>query len=189
MRATLSHASMAGVLISHHWPPLFSDAKVATPPNPPTLLPNPWPNFLPSVGYSRVVVESSHDLVDECFTTNDVILSNWPCTPVDNYAGYDHSTLASVPYGHCWHSLCCLATQETLNPTRINTFHEIRQDEVKRTLLSLITRENRNVELRSLLFELIFNVIMRMLVGKWCSEGDIIGKAMVSEFFEHAQNP
>ncbi|GFP88304.1 cytochrome p450 81f1, partial [Phtheirospermum japonicum] len=50
------------------------------------------------LGVRRVAVVSSPDLVEECFTAaNDIVLSNRPRVLVDEYIGYDHTTMTGGP--------------------------------------------------------------------------------------------
>ncbi|KAK4393422.1 cytochrome [Sesamum angolense] len=154
------------------------------------------PIFSLKLGVRRVVVVSSPNLVEECFTINDVIFSNRPRVLVDKYIGYDHTTAAGAPYGHQWRGLRRLGAQEVLSVTRLNSFSRVRQDEMRRMMRNLIGgNESGKLELRPKVFELIFNIIMRMLVGKRYygeeKENKNLGeqfREMVSEVFEHAQS-
>ncbi|KAL7108914.1 hypothetical protein ACP275_06G142700 [Erythranthe tilingii] len=131
------------------------------------------PIFSLRLGVRSVVVVSSPNLVEECFTSsNDIVFSNRPPVLVNEYIGYNHTTMAGVPYGHQWRNLRRLGAQEVLSSARLNSFSQIRQEEVRRMLQSMIGKINgeidhaKVVQLRPKLFELIFNIIMRMLVGK-----------------------
>lgn len=154
------------------------------------------PIFSLKLGVRRLVVVSAPNLVEECFTKNDVVFSNHPRVLVDKYIGYNHTTIAGAPYGHHWRNLRRLGALEVLASTRLNAFSELRQDEVRRTLKNLTnTNDFAVVELRPKIFQLIFNVIMRMLAGKRYSSderddgelGEQI-REMVSEVFECAQS-
>ncbi|KAG8384323.1 hypothetical protein BUALT_Bualt04G0106300 [Buddleja alternifolia] len=150
------------------------------------------PIFSLQLGFRRVVVVSSPDLVEECFTKNDIVFSNRPRVLVDKYIGYDHTTMAGAPYGHQWRSLRRLGAQEVLSSARLNVFSKIREDEIRRVLQTLIgSNKFEKVKLRPKLFEIIFNMIMRMLAGKRYSGEDKESeefREMVSEVFEHAQS-
>ncbi|GFQ07476.1 cytochrome p450 81f1 [Phtheirospermum japonicum] len=157
------------------------------------------PIFSLQLGVRRVVVISSPDLVEECFTAaNDVVLSNRPRVLVDEYIGYDHTTMAGGPYGRQWHKLRRMGAQEVLSAARLNALSHIRQDEIRKTLQTLIpqNREWTKVKLRPILFEFVFNIITRMLAGKRYSgeeeeNDEKIGdkfREMVGEVFEHAQS-
>ncbi|GFP96692.1 cytochrome p450 81e8 [Phtheirospermum japonicum] len=141
---------------------------------------------------SRIfVVVSSYKLVEECFTKNDVVFSNRPTSMLDDYIGYDRTTLANAPYGPLWRSLRRLAATEVLSTTRVAAFTRTRQDEVMRTLKSLISpdRKYTKVEVRPKLFELFFNITMMMLAGRRYSTGDEQSerfRELMDEFFKHA---
>ncbi|XP_051126747.1 cytochrome P450 81Q32-like [Andrographis paniculata] len=149
------------------------------------------PIFSLKLGVRSVVVVASPDLVEECFTANDVVLSNRPWVLVDKYIGYDHTTMSGEPYGPKWRALRRLGAQEVLSAARLNAFSQIRHDQTRKTLKTLIVdSSNENwelLQLRPLLFELIFNMIMRMLAGKTFSGAGDRFREMVSEVFEHAQ--
>ncbi|XP_073298413.1 cytochrome P450 81Q32-like [Primulina huaijiensis] len=127
------------------------------------------PIFSLKLGVRRAVVVSSPDLVEECFTKNDIIFANRPHVLVDKYVGYDHTTTVGAPYGDHWRSLRRIGAQELLSAARLNGFLQIRVDEI-RHLLSSLEKASRlgfsRVALRPGLFELTFNVMIRMIAGK-----------------------
>lgn len=155
------------------------------------------PIFSLKLGFRRCVVVSSPTLVEECFTTNDVVLANRPQILVDKYIGYNHSTMSGAPYGEHLRSLRRIAAQEVLSSSRLNAFLQIRQDEVNRLLLSLhkaCDEGSSKVELRPRLSELTFNNMMRMLAGKRYSfeedEESVEGRKfrkLINRVFEMAQ--
>ncbi|PIN20498.1 Cytochrome P450 CYP2 subfamily [Handroanthus impetiginosus] len=151
------------------------------------------PIFSLKFGIRHVVVVSSRKLVEECFTTNDIVFSNRPYSMANDYLGYNHSTMSGAPYGHHWRNLRRLGAVEVLSVGRLNAFSHIREEEMRRTLRSLTTSGNEytKVELRPKLFELIFNVIMKMLAGNKYSEKEELGekfREMVTGCLEHAQS-
>ncbi|PIN20499.1 Cytochrome P450 CYP2 subfamily [Handroanthus impetiginosus] len=152
------------------------------------------PIFSLKFGSRRVVVVSSRKLAEECFTsTNDVVFCNRPYSMANDYFGYNHTTMAGAPYGHHWRNLRRLGAQEVLSVGRLNAFSHIREEEMRQTLRSLTTSGNEftKVELRPKLFELIFNVIMKMLAGNNYSEKGELGekfRKMVTGSLEHAQS-
>ncbi|KAL0377855.1 UNVERIFIED_CONTAM: cytochrome [Sesamum radiatum] len=80
------------------------------------------PIFSLKLGFRRVVVVSSPELVEECFTTNDITLSNRPRILADKYVGYNHSTTVGANYGDLWRGLRRLGAQEVLSSARVNAF-------------------------------------------------------------------
>ncbi|KAK6135959.1 hypothetical protein DH2020_030297 [Rehmannia glutinosa] len=150
---------------SGHRPP--PPPKTTDPPNPPPFLTNTRPYFLTQTRRpphrGGVVPRSSGAMLHH---KRRRILQP-PRILVDEYIGYNHTTIVGTPYGPHWRNLRRLGTQEVLSPARLNAFSHIRQDEVRRTLKTLIHANNgfTKVELRPTLFKLIFNTITRMLAG------------------------
>ncbi|KAK4486122.1 hypothetical protein RD792_008790, partial [Penstemon davidsonii] len=154
------------------------------------------PIFSLKFGVRRVVVVSSADLVEECFTNrNDIVFSNRPKIQVDKYIAYNQGTMSGAPYGEHWRSLRRVSAQEILSTGRLKALLHIRKDEIQRLLLNLHTISDlgfSKVDLRPKLSELTFNVMMRMIAGKRCSgeEGKNFLK-LITQVFElgHATNP
>ncbi|CAA0841006.1 cytochrome P450- family 81- subfamily D-polypeptide 5 [Striga hermonthica] len=125
------------------------------------------PIFSLRLGRRLAVVVSSSDIVEECFTRNDIVLANRPRLMIGKYIGYNYTTLAGSPYGDHWRNLRRLTTIEVFSGARLNTFNSIRHDEVRLLLRKLHNSGGfARVELRSGLMEVTFNNIMRMVAGK-----------------------
>ncbi|KAL0337443.1 UNVERIFIED_CONTAM: cytochrome [Sesamum calycinum] len=120
-------------------------------------------------GNRLMVVVSSPAIVEECFTKNDIVLANRPRFIMGKYIGYNYTALVGSPYGEHWRNLRRLITVEIFSTARLNVFQSIRHDENKLLLKQLYGKSCQDfarVELRSMLSELTFNVIMRMVAGK-----------------------
>ncbi|KAK4391625.1 cytochrome [Sesamum angolense] len=105
----------------------------------------------------------------EVLHKNDIVLSNRPRFIAGKYFGYNYTTLVASPYGEHWRNLRRLTTVEIFSTARLNVFQSIRHDENKLLLKQLYGKSCQDfarVELRSMLSELTFNVIMRMVAGK-----------------------
>ncbi|KAL0333942.1 UNVERIFIED_CONTAM: cytochrome [Sesamum angustifolium] len=116
-----------------------------------------------------MVVVSSPAIAEECFTKNDIGLANRPRFIAGKYFGYNYTSLVGSPYGEHWRNLRRLTTVEIFSTARLNVFQSIRHDENKLLLKQLYGKSCQDfarVELRSMLSELTFNVIMRMVAGK-----------------------
>ncbi|OMO70601.1 Cytochrome P450 [Corchorus olitorius] len=127
------------------------------------------PIFSLSFGFRPVLVISSPTLVEECFTKNDIILANRPRFLSSKYLNYDSTTIGSAPYGHHWRNLRRIASLEIFSTNKLNMFLSIRQDEVRnllRNLFKVSYQEETEVQMRSRLSEMSFNMIMRMISGK-----------------------
>ncbi|XP_022959856.1 isoflavone 2'-hydroxylase-like [Cucurbita moschata] len=145
-------------------------------------------------GSRLVVVVSSIDAAEECFTKNDVVFANRPDFAVSKCLSYNHTTLGAAPYGDHWRKLRRVSALEILSANRLNTNSAIRRDEVRRLAnkLSQTSRDDfARVEFKSMVKELTLNITMRMVAGKryYGEETDESSEAMtfraiVDELFE-----
>ncbi|CAJ1953299.1 unnamed protein product [Sphenostylis stenocarpa] len=120
-------------------------------------------------GSRFVVVVSSPEAVQECFTKNDIVLANRPQFLSGKYIGYNNTTVSVSSYGDHWRNLRRIIALEVLSTHRLNSFSEIRRDEIMR-LVRKLAHDSRNgftkVELKTRFSEMTFNTIMRMVSGK-----------------------
>ncbi|KZV24609.1 hypothetical protein F511_06435 [Dorcoceras hygrometricum] len=127
------------------------------------------PIFSLRFGGRLVVVVSSHAVVEECFTKNDVALANRPRTTIGKYIGYNYTVLTGAPYGEHWRNLRRLSTVEIFSSARLNVFQSIRHDESKLMLQKLYRKcksDYARVEVRPIFSDLTLNNITRMVAGK-----------------------
>ncbi|KAK7830489.1 cytochrome p450 81e8 [Quercus suber] len=120
-------------------------------------------------GSQLVVIVSSPLAVEECFTKNDIVLANRPPFLLGKHLHYNNTTLIQSPYGDHWRNLRRISTLEIFSNNRLNKFLGIRRDEIKHLLQSLLRNSCHGfakVELQSMLLEMTFNSIMRMVAGK-----------------------
>ncbi|RYQ80755.1 hypothetical protein Ahy_Scaffold1g106952 isoform J [Arachis hypogaea] len=123
-------------------------------------------------GSRLVVVVSSQTAAQECFSKNDIVLANRPYFLVGKYIAYNYTTLVSSPYGDHWRNLRRIVATEVLSTHRLDSFLEIRRDEILRLVQKLALKASTNdddfarVELSSMFSEMAYNTIMRMVSGK-----------------------
>ncbi|KAJ6735428.1 P450 FAMILY 81 SUBFAMILY D POLYPEPTIDE 8 putative-RELATED [Salix purpurea] len=120
-------------------------------------------------GSRFVVIVNSPEAVEECFTTNDVILASRPAFCHGKYLNYNFTTMGAANYGDHWRNLQRIGNNEIFAPKRLNGFQELRKKEVKNLMkrVSRVSEENAGkVELRSMILDLTFNIVMTMLAGK-----------------------
>ncbi|KAG5229337.1 cytochrome P450 family protein [Salix suchowensis] len=112
------------------------------------------------LGSYLAVVVSSPSIVEECFTTNDIVLANRPRFLGGRHLlNYNNSDMGSADYGDHWRNLRRISVLEILSTSRLTSLFSIRRDEV-----NILTR--RLYKLRSMFFDLTSNVIMKMVAGK-----------------------
>ncbi|KAG6388740.1 hypothetical protein SASPL_150172 [Salvia splendens] len=124
------------------------------------------PVFSLGFGSRLLVVVSSPDATDECFTKNDIVLANRPKFLSAKYMGYNYKSIVAASYNDHWCNLRRLTKLEVFSGARLNAFQSIRADEVRILLGSVARQGSFVVELRPLLSILTFNNMMRMIAGK-----------------------
>ncbi|KAM3363446.1 hypothetical protein P3S68_018300 [Capsicum galapagoense] len=121
-------------------------------------------------GTRLVVVVSSPSAAEECFTKNDIVFANRPRLMINKYLGYNSTTVGDLPYGDHWRNLLRLCALEILSTNRLNNFQPIRQHETNLLVHRAFHNSGDNfgtpVDLKSKLFQLSYNIIMRMIAGK-----------------------
>ncbi|KAK9742263.1 hypothetical protein RND81_03G159900 [Saponaria officinalis] len=117
-------------------------------------------------GSRPVVLLSSTSAVEESLVRSDVFVDR-PRLVAGKYNGFDFSNIAWAPMGPHWRNLRRVAAVEVLSPQRLHTLLEVR-DNVARTFLGWMMKEitlNGVVEMKSAIFRLTLDNMMRMLVG------------------------
>ncbi|KAJ6741065.1 P450 FAMILY 81 SUBFAMILY D POLYPEPTIDE 8 putative-RELATED [Salix purpurea] len=120
-------------------------------------------------GSRFVIIVNSPEAVEECFTKNDVILANRPPFCHGKYLNYNFTTMGAANYGDHWRNLRRIGNNEIFSPKRLNGFQELRKKEVGNLMkrVARVSGENAGkVELRSMILDLTFNIVMTMLAGK-----------------------
>ncbi|KAH6800414.1 hypothetical protein C2S52_000878 [Perilla frutescens var. hirtella] len=120
-------------------------------------------------GSRPVLVVSSPSAVEECFTKNDVVFANRPRLLAGKILGYNYTSLVWASYGDHWRNLRRIASIEMLSAHRIQTFAEMRSNEVRSLVLRLSRRCDDGyqvVDMKSAFFETTLNVMMMMIGGK-----------------------
>ncbi|KAG8654798.1 cytochrome P450 81Q32 [Manihot esculenta] len=124
------------------------------------------PILLLQFGSRRVLLVSSPSAAEECFTKNDIIFANRPRLLAGKHIGYNFTSLAWAPYGDLWRNHRKLSSLEILSSHRLELLSGIRSDEVKLLIRRLFRNKDEIVDLKSAFFQLILNVMMRMIAGK-----------------------
>ena len=117
-----------------------------------------------------MVIVSSSEAVEECFTKKDIVLANRPRLIIGKHIAYNWSTVAASSYGDHWRNLRRIGAIEIFSSQRLNMFSTIRKDEVKQLVHKLAQNSSSGnfakVEMKSMFHELTFNIIMMMVAGK-----------------------
>ncbi|KAI8548610.1 hypothetical protein RHMOL_Rhmol07G0286500 [Rhododendron molle] len=128
------------------------------------------PIVLLRFGSRPVLVVSSPSAAEECLTKNDVVFANRPKLLAGKHLGHNYTTITWSSYGQHLRNLRRIASTEILSASRIQMLKTIRFDEV-RLLLGRLYRSSSDgdyikVDMKSVLFEVTLNNMMRMIAGK-----------------------
>ncbi|KAK9949054.1 hypothetical protein M0R45_004600 [Rubus argutus] len=141
-------------------------------------------------GSRRVVIVSSSEAVEECFTKKDIVLANRPRLIIGKHIAYNWSTVAASSYGDHWRNLRRIGAIEIFSSQRLNMFSTIRKDEVKQLVRKLSVNSSSGnfakVEMKSMLNELTYNIILTMVAGKryYGDDVDVSNKEEAKQFRE-----
>ncbi|KAJ8541160.1 hypothetical protein K7X08_001976 [Anisodus acutangulus] len=122
-------------------------------------------------GSRRVLIVASPSAAEECLSKNDIIFANRPRLVAGKYFGQNYASLAWSSYGDHWRNLRRIASTQLLSSYRVQALSIFRTDEVHLMIQHLFQKCKNNdsyqkVDMKSLLFEVTFNSITRMLAGK-----------------------
>ncbi|KAJ3685548.1 hypothetical protein LUZ61_014712 [Rhynchospora tenuis] len=124
------------------------------------------------LGYRPTVVISSSQLVEECFTTNDVALANRPNFPSVKELTNNYSNLIFSNYGPLWRHLRKTVTVQILSNHRLLLSTSARNDEARYLVHRLFVGSAddksafNKVNVKAIAFEFVLNVVMGMIAGK-----------------------
>ncbi|KAJ9560138.1 hypothetical protein OSB04_005298 [Centaurea solstitialis] len=145
-------------------------------------------------GSRQILVVTSPSAVEECFTTNDIVLANRPQLLSGEYLDYDRTTLGSAPYGRLWRDLRRISTLELFSAARLKSYMAVRQDEVRSLVKSLsqdVSQDFTRVEMKSRIEGLSYNIVMRIVADKRFYGTEVDGfeearkfKDLIREIFE-----
>ncbi|KAJ3674321.1 hypothetical protein LUZ60_004937 [Juncus effusus] len=124
------------------------------------------------LGFRPVVVVSSVELAEECFTTNDVALGNRPQFPSAKEVTNGFTTVIFSSYGARWRNLRKIATVQVLSSHRLLSSTVARHEESKYLARRLFVGSGddkstfKRINVKEIIFEFVLNVIMGILAGK-----------------------
>ncbi|KAI3914140.1 hypothetical protein MKW98_003213 [Papaver atlanticum] len=132
------------------------------------------PVLLLRFGSQSVLTLSSPSSVEECLTKNDIIFANRPPVVAAKHLGYNYKSVEWSSYGPNWRNLRRVMNMDIFSSSSLQTTSNIRNEEVQYMMHQLYQRSLSSssldifheVDLKSMFFELGFNIIMKMVSGK-----------------------
>ncbi|PIA32983.1 hypothetical protein AQUCO_04200018v1 [Aquilegia coerulea] len=128
------------------------------------------PVILLRYGFRKVLVVSSPSAVEELFTRNDIAFANRPHLIAGKHLGYNYTSLVWSSYGDHWRNLRRFTALEIFSSYHLQLDSLVRSEEMWSLVLQLFGDSNfkefHEVELKTKFFELMLNILMRMIAGK-----------------------
>nr|UAK14953.1 cytochrome P450 81K10 [Iberis amara] len=118
-------------------------------------------------GCRSVLILSSPDSIDECFTNHDTTLANRPKTITSDHFSYGYKNFGFAPYGDLWRTLRRLSTLEVFSSVSLQKNSFIRNEEVS-TLCSILFKlssHSNKVDLKHHFTLLTAHVMLRLVSG------------------------
>ncbi|CAK9139465.1 unnamed protein product [Ilex paraguariensis] len=128
-----------------------------------------------------LVVVPSPSAVEECFTKNDIVFANRPHSMTGDRFTYNYTVFVWAPYGHLWRCLRRLTVVELFSSNSLQKSSVIREEEIRLLLRQLVSASksgSQKVNLRYWVSIFSFNVMMRVVAGKWCVREEDAGLEM-----------
>lgn len=117
-------------------------------------------------GSRQVLVVSSPSAAEECLTKNDIVFANRPRLLLSKWFGYNNTNLVWSSYGDHWRNLRRISTVEVLSTHRLQMLSTVRLEEVNSLIRRLARSETQVHNMKNAFFDLTYNIMLRMIVGK-----------------------
>jgi cytochrome P450 len=132
------------------------------------------------LGGANVIVVSSPELAMEVLKTKDTEWASRPPTPAGKYIGVDFHALDFAPNGPHWRHLRKICATHIFSPARLRAQYYIRREEVLRIVDGIFSQSQRGlglglgeaIDLRSVSYSLMDNIISRVLFGNKYTQSD-----------------
>ncbi|CAL4988465.1 unnamed protein product [Urochloa decumbens] len=144
------------------------------------------PLFLLHLGAVPTIVVSSASIAEEVLKAQDHAFCSRPPQHTARGVLYDCRDVGFCPYGERWRHLRRIAVERLLSKQRVNSFHDIREEEVGSLMgrirsASAQDRKRRGVNVTELMVSLTYTVVSRAAFGNKLGGMD---PRVVHEMFE-----
>ncbi|KAH7677685.1 Isoflavone 2'-hydroxylase protein [Dioscorea alata] len=129
---------------------------------------NHGPIMLLRFCFRHVLIVSSFSAATEFFTNLDIIFANRPKLPTEGHLTYNHTTLGTSSYGPHWRNIRRIVAVHLFSSAKLNSSSTIRAAETHALVRRLFKggSEFKRVDIRTVLHEMVLNVMMMLVAGK-----------------------
>ncbi|KAH7652464.1 Isoflavone 2'-hydroxylase protein [Dioscorea alata] len=119
------------------------------------------------LGSRNAIILSSPAAVEEALVKNDPVFSNRPMIKAGDVLGYKSTAIFFSPHGPHWHNLRRLTSLQLFATHPLNLLAGIRSNEFLSLIQSMVkTSSSGEIELKARFFEMTYNTISKMVIGK-----------------------
>ncbi|XP_020217768.1 cytochrome P450 71D11 [Cajanus cajan] len=120
------------------------------------------------LGEIFTIIVSSPEYAKEIMKTHDVIFASRPHTLASDILSYESTNIISAPYGNYWRQLRKICTVELFTQKRVNSFNQIREEELTNLVKMIDSHKGSPVNLTEAVLLSIYNIISRAAFGMKC---------------------
>ncbi|KAL0417254.1 UNVERIFIED_CONTAM: cytochrome [Sesamum latifolium] len=139
------------------------------------------------LGSVPALVVSSPDMAREIFKNHDLVFSGRPPLYAAKRFTYNLSSISLAPYGEYWRQVRKILVLELMTAKRVESFGQVRVQEVALTMERISSNAPKVVDLSSLMFSLSNNVVCRVAFGKM-NPSDVRNNSRFQEILGEAQH-
>ncbi|XP_065868339.1 desmethyl-deoxy-podophyllotoxin synthase-like [Euphorbia lathyris] len=126
------------------------------------------------LGEISAVVVSNPKMAQEIMKTHDLIFANRPELLASKIITYGGKDIVFSPLGEYWKQMKRVCLVELLGPKRVESFRQLREDEVEKFIQSIRLSAGKSINLTERVFQLINDVICKAAFGDECEDQDLV---------------
>ncbi|KAL6545588.1 hypothetical protein OROGR_009462 [Orobanche gracilis] len=131
------------------------------------------PIFTIRLGVYRALIVSSWEGAKECFTTNDVVLSNRPKTAAIRHMGYNFAMFGFSAYGSYWRRLRMISMFHLLSNSKIAELGNVFELEIRAMIRKLYESSSSSraekathADMKKIFGEMTLGLMLRIILGR-----------------------
>ncbi|KAH7844972.1 hypothetical protein Vadar_033807 [Vaccinium darrowii] len=118
------------------------------------------------LGEVSTVIVTSAEIAQEVFKTHDIIFAQRPFVLAVSALTYDATDIVWSPYGDYWRQMRKICVMEILSSKRVQTFQDIREEEVLNLIRSISKERELPINLSKKISSLTYGIVGRAAFGK-----------------------
>ncbi|XP_058093606.1 cytochrome P450 71A1-like [Magnolia sinica] len=124
------------------------------------------------LGHVLTLIVSSARIAKEVMKSQDLHFCSRPALVSFKKLSYNFSDVSFAPYGEYWRQIRKIGMVELLSTRRVQSFRDVREDEVARMVTSISSSSSVHVNLSEMMISLACNIVCRAAFGKSYNEGN-----------------